>query len=67
MAARRKTSKRSTTRGGTNFFTKDLFIFIGIMAIVAIITYVLTYNAIMAKFNQQIGTTNIPYQLPPGK
>lgn len=53
MAARRK----SSSKGGSSvsFFTKDLFIFVAIMAIVAIVTYILTYNAITAKFNQQVG------------
>lgn len=52
MAARKKSSS-STVASGT-FFTKDLFIFILILAIVAIVTYVLTYNAITSKIDKQI-------------
>ena len=60
MAARKKSS------GGTSsFFTKDLFMFIFIMAVVAFVTYILTYNAIMAKFNQQLGANYGTYQALP--
>ncbi|HVZ66844.1 MAG TPA: hypothetical protein VG917_01150 [Patescibacteria group bacterium] len=64
MAARKKTSNRSS---GTSksFFNRDLFIFIAIMAIVAIITYVMTYNAITAKINQTIDSSaSQGYQAP---
>ena len=54
MPARKKAIAKSTSG---SFFTKDLFIFIIIMAVVAMVTYVLTYNAIMAKFNQEIDAT----------
>ena len=62
MAARRKLTGGQDT---SSFFNKDLFIFILIMAIVAFVTYVLTYNAITAKLNQQIKTSDSGnYQIP---
>ncbi|HVT00986.1 MAG TPA: hypothetical protein VHE53_01990 [Patescibacteria group bacterium] len=65
MAARKKTSKKTTTSTSKSFFNRDLFIFIAIMAIVAIITYVMTYNAITAKINQTIDTSaSQGYQAP---
>ncbi len=51
MAAR----KKSTSTGAASFFNKDLFIFIVIMALVAFVTYVLTYNAITSKLDKEIG------------
>ncbi len=69
MPARKKSSSRKISRSSTtpSFFTKDLFIFIVIMAIVAMVTYILTYNAITAKFTQQIGAANLNYQNATGK
>lgn len=53
MAARKKT----TSAGAASFFNKDLFIFIVIMALVAFVTYVLTYNAITSKLDKEIGAS----------
>ena len=53
MAARKKSSTKTTRASKLN---KDLLVFIVILIIVAIITYVLTYNAIMTKFDQMIAT-----------
>jgi hypothetical protein len=65
MAARRRSSGGAGS--SSSFFNKDLFIFVIIIAIVAYVTYILTYNAITAKFDQQIGNTKNPatYQLLP--
>lgn len=64
MAARKRYVARVPDT--SSFFNKDLFIFILIMAIVAFVTYVLTYNAITAKLNQQIRTgDSANYQIPP--
>ncbi len=52
MAARKKSS--SVTRKAGSFFTKDLITFIIIMGVVALVTYILTFNAITAKLNSQI-------------
>ncbi len=67
MAARKKTSKSKsvkTTKSASSFFNKDLFMFILIMGIVAVITYVLTYNALTAKFSQQLGDNTPSMQAP---
>ncbi|OGH12936.1 MAG: hypothetical protein A2776_02285 [Candidatus Levybacteria bacterium RIFCSPHIGHO2_01_FULL_40_10] len=63
MAARKKSSGGSSS----SFFSKDLFMFIFIMAVVAFVTYILTYNAIMAKFNQQLGAYGNYQSLPSSK
>jgi hypothetical protein len=49
MAARKK-SKSLTTSA----LNKDLLVFIVILLIVATITYVLTYNAIMSRLDQYV-------------
>ena len=59
--------KKSSSRRASAILTKDLFIFIVIMAVVAIATYILTYNAIMKKIDQKIGTISDTYQIPAAK
>lgn len=55
MAAQQSSSK---SKKNESFFSKDLFIFIAIMAIVAVMTYYLTINAINVKVNDQINESN---------
>ena len=52
MPARRKKTTRAKK---ASLINKDLFVFIIIVAVVAVVTYVLTYNAIIAKLDQQMG------------
>lgn len=63
MAARKRSSSRSSSKAN-----KDLLAFVVIVAIVAVITYVLTYNAIMAKVDSYMApdvSTSTDYQLAP--
>jgi hypothetical protein len=64
MAARKKSSSRRSSSSKTN---KDLFAFIVILAVVAVVTYLLTYNAIMGKVNDYVmpETSSSDYQLSP--
>lgn len=55
MAVRRKISKR---KAQSFFHNKNLWVFIVIMAIVAAVAYVMTLQALNAKFSKQIEASN---------
>jgi len=61
-AKRKKTTVRRAPKS-SSVINKDLFVFIIIVGILAIITYVLTYNAINAKMEQQLMPSS-SYQMP---
>ncbi|KKQ96873.1 MAG: hypothetical protein A3C27_00420 [Candidatus Levybacteria bacterium RIFCSPHIGHO2_02_FULL_39_36] len=55
MPVRRKTNKR---RVRSLAHSKNLWLFIAIMAIVALVAYIMTLQAINAKFSRQIEAGN---------